>query len=312
MNQPLISVIVPVYKVEKYLPRCIESVLKQTYKNFELILVDDGSPDNSGKICDEYALRDNRIKVIHKENGGVSSARNTGIDAANGEYINFIDSDDWVPENSLEILLNTIIENDAELSICGFEFRGIKVVSKKYEKKFIDFRETEDAELVEIFRQCFFYSACGKLFKTKILKEDDIKFSNKIKIGEDTLFVRKYLINIKKIEISNKSVYFYNQLNFSSATKKYYPEHNVWSMDLINTYNDLLNSKLKTDSRKYLFIYALEKFIFTCSFYCKSLRKKEAILKIKETRTLRSSCLQIILFKEETSNFELNSTLATC
>ena len=93
---PIVSVIVPVYKVENVLHYCIDSILNQTYKNFELILVDDGSPDNSGKICDEYAKKDNRIKVIYKENGGVSSARNCGIDAAKGKYVCFVDSDDYV------------------------------------------------------------------------------------------------------------------------------------------------------------------------------------------------------------------------
>lgn len=94
MNNPLISVIVPVYNVEKYLPRCIDSIIDQTFKNFELLLIDDGSKDKSGEICDEYAKRDNRIKVFHKENGGVSSARNVGLDSAKGEWIIFCDSDD--------------------------------------------------------------------------------------------------------------------------------------------------------------------------------------------------------------------------
>ena len=100
----LISIIVPVYKAEKHLSECIDSIISQTYENFELILIDDGSPDNSGKICDEYAEKDKRIRAIHKENGGVSSARNTGLDNASGEYITFIDSDDFVDKQYLEKL----------------------------------------------------------------------------------------------------------------------------------------------------------------------------------------------------------------
>lgn len=108
------SCIVPIYNVEKYLPQCIESILNQTHSNFELILVDDGSPDNCGKICDEYEKKDNRIAVIHKKNGGVSAARNAGLDAATGEYICFSDSDDWLEKDYIEYLLNLSIENDAE------------------------------------------------------------------------------------------------------------------------------------------------------------------------------------------------------
>ena len=96
MNEPLVSVIVPVYKVEKYLDKCIESIVGQTYENLEIILVDDGSPDNCPTMCDEWAQKDSRIKVIHKENGGLSSARNAGLDACTGDYIGFVDSDDWI------------------------------------------------------------------------------------------------------------------------------------------------------------------------------------------------------------------------
>ncbi len=119
MENDLISVIVPVYKVEKYLEKCIESVLKQTYTNLQIILVDDGSPDNCGKICDEYAKKDSRIEVIHKANGGLSDARNVGISKAKGRYIGFVDSDDYIKEDMYEILLNLIKKYDADVSICN-------------------------------------------------------------------------------------------------------------------------------------------------------------------------------------------------
>ena len=111
-KNPLISVIVPIYDVESYLPKCVESVLRQTYTNLEIILVDDGSPDNSGKICDDFAARDPRVRVIHKENGGLSSARNAGLDAAHGEYITFLDSDDWIAEDAYEHLLSVLRKYD--------------------------------------------------------------------------------------------------------------------------------------------------------------------------------------------------------
>lgn len=114
----LISVVVPIYNVEKYIEKCIDSIINQTYTNLEIILVDDGSPDKCGKICDEYAKRDKRIKVIHKENGGVSSARNIGLDNLNGEYVTFIDADDYISNNYCEELLNALKTENADCVAC--------------------------------------------------------------------------------------------------------------------------------------------------------------------------------------------------
>jgi len=119
MQNPLISIIVPIYKVEEYIKNCIDSIISQTYKNLEIILVDDGSPDNCGNICEEYSLKDKRIKVIHKKNGGLSSARNAGLDIASGEYIGFIDSDDWIEGDMYESLYNALVEHNADISVCG-------------------------------------------------------------------------------------------------------------------------------------------------------------------------------------------------
>lgn len=123
-----ISIIVPVYNVEKYLNRCLDSILNQTFTDFELILVDDGSTDNSGIICDEYKTKDNRIKVIHKENGGLSSARNAGLDIARGRYIGFVDSDDFISKDMYQILYNEAEKNKADMIMCEF-----KKVDKNYE-----------------------------------------------------------------------------------------------------------------------------------------------------------------------------------
>lgn len=119
--KPLISIIVPVYKVEEYLCRCIDSLITQTYKYIELILVDDGSPDKCGDICEEYALKDSRIKVIHKKNGGLSDARNVALPIINGDYISFVDSDDWVSPYYIENLYNAIIKDESDLAISWFE-----------------------------------------------------------------------------------------------------------------------------------------------------------------------------------------------
>lgn len=120
MEQTLISVIIPIYNVEKYLEKCIESVIAQTYKNIEIILVDDGSPDGCGLICDEFAQKDSRIKVIHKENGGLSDARNAGLDITSGEYVMFVDSDDYISCQMCSKLYRALTENDADLSACNF------------------------------------------------------------------------------------------------------------------------------------------------------------------------------------------------
>ena len=117
-TNPLISVIVPVYNVEKYLGKCVDSILAQTYENLEIILVEDGTKDNSGAICDAYAAKDSRIRVIHKENGGLSSARNAGMDIARGEYFGFVDSDDWIEPKMYETLLNLAEKYHADL-VCG-------------------------------------------------------------------------------------------------------------------------------------------------------------------------------------------------
>ena len=120
--QPKVSIIVPIYNVEKYIHKCIDSILSQTFTDFELILVDDGSPDKCGEICEQYALKDNRIKVVHKENGGLSDARNAGIDVASGKYIYFIDSDDWISPNSIISLLNFAEDNQCEIVQGGFYY----------------------------------------------------------------------------------------------------------------------------------------------------------------------------------------------
>lgn len=118
----MISVIIPVYNVEEYLERCVNSVLKQTYNDLEIILVDDGSTDNSGKICDELKNKDDRIIVIHKENQGLSASRNIGIEKATGEYITFVDSDDYILEDMYETLYKNLIRNDADISMCKYQY----------------------------------------------------------------------------------------------------------------------------------------------------------------------------------------------
>ena len=140
MNNSLISVIVPIYKSEKYLEKCIESIIGQTYKNIEIILVDDGSEDRCGEICDAYSLKDNRIKVIHKKNGGISDARNAGLDIATGEYIGFVDSDDYIANDMLETLLGLSKQYMADIScVSYYELIDNSVIAGKDSRRIRDF-----------------------------------------------------------------------------------------------------------------------------------------------------------------------------
>lgn len=221
----LISIIVPVYKVEKYLRECIDSILSQTYENFELILVDDGSPDNSGKICDEYAEKDKRIKVLHKENGGVSSARNLGLDNANGEYVTFIDSDDFVDKRYLEVLCTNLKENNADISVCRFSKyinESFFLYQESFPNKSVIEHNTDD--FFDFFARffslkCYFFgSACRCLFKKSTIGET--RFDKNIRISEDLLFTANVVFNSKNISFVNESLYFYRMDN-ASATSSY-------------------------------------------------------------------------------------------
>ena len=199
-----ISVIVPVYNAEKYLHRCIDSILAQTFTDFELLLIDDGSKDNSGKICDEYAAKDSRIRVFHKKNGGVSDARNWGIDRAKGDYIVFVDSDDYVEDCYLQVLHN---ERVGELSVCSYIYETDKGIS---EEKLNDGVIVLEADiLADIMMKCGFMVPYCKLFNTNIIRDINLRFDSKINSGEDTLFVWTYILHIDKMTMSSKCAYHY-------------------------------------------------------------------------------------------------------
>lgn len=219
MQNKVVSIIVPVYKVEKYLNRCVGSIVKQTYKNLEIILVDDGSPDNCPKICDEWAKRDNRIRVFHKENGGVSSARNKAIDAATGEYIMFVDSDDYLELNYVEALINAIGEN-IDLVCCGYKIvndknKVIEYSTKKYRNKDILHKPEDFFELV---LDWLFDVSVNKLFKRDLM--GDIRFDTNLPLGEDRAFNLKYFDRIYNNIVLIDSVGYNYVYNSNSAIHK--------------------------------------------------------------------------------------------
>lgn len=206
----LISVIVPIYNVEKYLKKCIESILAQTYSNLDIILVDDGSPDSCGKIIEEFRKKDNRIRTIHQNNGGLSDARNSGIKIANGKYILCVDSDDWIEKNMIEILYNNIIRTKSDISICEFieEDDYQKILSnKKYNDEVIEFNEKE--ALKSLIKQDILTNhAWNKLYKKNLF--DGVEYP-KGQLMEDVSTTYKLFEKTDKVVYQNTALYHYIQ-----------------------------------------------------------------------------------------------------
>lgn len=228
----LISVVVPVYNVKEYLKRCITSIINQTYKNLEIILIDDGSTDQSGIICDDFSLQDKRIKVIHKLNEGLGLTRNKGIKESHGDYICFIDSDDYIDEKYIETIYSDLKKQEADVCYCGHT----KDIEGKYEKRknplageaFLE----QDIKNIVIPRMCgckfgndnIEMSSCMAIYSTKLIRKYSLKFpSERQYISEDLIFNINYLTKCNKICISDCVGYFYVTVN-SSLTRKYNPD----------------------------------------------------------------------------------------
>ena len=212
-----VSVIVPIYNVGKYLVKCIDSLLKQTHNNIEIILVDDGSPDNSGRICDKYSNLDNRITVIHKDNHGVSAARNTGIDNASGDYICFVDGDDYVMEDYVEYLLKLCVDYNAEISLSERMFSNYRKAQITNDN--ISVHSGEDAA-VDILCYKMAIGVYNKMFKRSLIG-DRVRFIEKQFIGEGFNFNVTAFQLAKTVVIGYRRIYYYRQDNLDSATKKF-------------------------------------------------------------------------------------------
>ena len=241
----LISIIIPIYKVEKYLAKCIESVLNQTYQNLEIILVDDGSPDNCPKICDEYAKKDNRIKVIHKKNGGISDARNIGIEMSTGKYLSLIYGDDYIDENMIEELYKDIIKTKADISMCSF----YKVYPQKIEKLKINLSSKIIIGLEKYHTLYNDYSGVIKVAWNKLYNKNVF---NKIRypkgvIMEDAYVLTDILKTVDKISYIDKPLYYYvqredsimHQFNLKRLDSLLHYERKI-QFCLDNKFNDIL------------------------------------------------------------------------
>ena len=238
-RNPQISIIVPVYKVEQYLSKCIDSILEQTYQNWELLLIDDGSPDNSGKICDAYALNDARIRVLHKENGGVSSARNLGLEYAQGEWVTFVDSDDYIESGFLEGLYIPI-ERGEDVDFVHGGCVNVKkeefiAINQSYEYYVGDDKGVLFKELRGLI--------VSKLFRLDIIRcysdEFSLLFDEKMKIAEDMAFTLDYVLRVKRFSLVPEIGYCYRIDNMQSATKikkidsynvQLHSTHKLWNL----------------------------------------------------------------------------------
>lgn len=210
-NKPLISIIVPVYKVERYLERCINSITSQIYQNLEIILVDDGSPDKSGDICEAFAQGDSRIRVYHKENGGLSDARNFGAERACGEYITFIDSDDYIAQNYIEYLFSLLKTYNADIACCCMTETYGDTADYRINDEISGERILTGKEACrELFGDLYsvLVTACGKLYKSNIVKKYPFPVG---RIHEDEATTCKYYYEADRVAVGNKYLYAYYQ-----------------------------------------------------------------------------------------------------
>lgn len=234
----LISIIVPVYNVEKYLKRCIDSCINQTYKNIEIILVDDGSLDECPRICDEYKEKDCRIKVIHKKNGGLSDARNVGIKESKGKYITFVDSDDYIDSDYIEYLYMLLKKYNTNLSICSYSaiYDNGRIITQANDKEYVI--SSHDALEKILYHEEFNVASVAKLYDKKLFKNVGFPVG---KIHEDTYTTYKLIDQCDNISVGLKSKYNYMIRRGSILTSKF----NINKLLLIDAYQEMGNYVLK-------------------------------------------------------------------
>ncbi|MCM1286168.1 MAG: glycosyltransferase [Acetobacter sp.] len=273
-NQTLISVIIPVYNVQKYLDRCIESIINQTYTNLEIILIDDGSTDMCPQMCDEWAKKDSRIKVIHKANGGVSSARNAGLEISSGTIVHFVDSDDWIEKNAY----NNLIEHFDSSSLLVFN-------AYSYDGKLtqmFDFNVSEIKGASNILTNLIkgklgFTNCWSKLFSLDIIKKYNLLFKTNYKIGEDYYFLYEYSKHIESVKFINEPLYYYDISRTDSAMNMLSgAEYDESHCDYWQISEEIMNNEI---CDKQVFDAAAERLIRDL----KILSLKSALLKEKKT-----------------------------
>lgn len=288
----LISVIVPIYNVENYLVKCIESIINQTYSNLEIILVDDGSPDNCHIICDEYAKRDSRIRVIHKKNGGLSDARNAGLDIATGEYIGFVDSDDYISLHFYQRLMNVMEISDSDIVECGI--KKFKNTDKIYdiENNKLDFITFNTYEAMEdlILNNILSVTVWNKLYKREII--DKLRFKVG-KTNEDDFYTYLAFDNANKISKLDEELYYYLQREDSIMGKSY----KLNRLDEIEAKYERL--KFIEKNYKNLILLAKMDVMFGCLYAYQQLLLTGQKTDIKKGKAILNKYIEKILFTEE-------------
>ena len=286
----MISVIVPVYNTEKYLDRCIQSILSQTYIDFELLLINDGSTDSSGVICDKYAEQDSRVRVFHKENGGVSSARNIGLDNANGDWIAFVDSDDWVYPCWLE---NYDITNNSTYDlICqGVECSKGLSINDPCKSYSFDFAGTVKDGLLLLYKYHIVGYLFIKLFKKNVIEKYKIRFDERLKFKEDEVFVLNYMMHCEKMLSSNKVGYYYYVPDWDKKYIKEYKEY-TQTKTSYEICNKIFNCEMNILTTEYINS-------FTDSFY----------YRLDKGTSFRDQIKTMIDFRETLGNRVLNTRI---
>ena len=256
MENNLISVIIPVYNVKQYIERCIDSVLNQTYKNIEIILVDDGSNDGCNEICNMYAEKDKRIKVVHIKNSGVSNARNLGIRLANGDFITFVDADDYIDTSCIEKMYKLCKDEQCDIGIVGTLENNELTNKTNTSGESIDMVLSAENALKEMLNEKYYYgNVWGKIYKTDIWK--NIHFNEDTVIGEDMEVLYNVLLKSNKVKINtNERLYYYTKNRNDSATKSNYNKN--WEKEIAICENILKDCR---ENHKDVFPFALKRYI---------------------------------------------------
>ena len=309
---PKISVIVPVYNVEKYLSRCIDSILAQTFTDFELLLIDDGSKDKSGEICDEYAKKDNHVKVFHKENGGVSSARNLGLDNAQGEWITFVDSDDFVNSDWLSYYAKSF---DVDLIVQGYQ-----VIEADLSKSVVvgDCKRVNGDLRYDVLcylaKKSMLNSPWNKCYKYEIIQKNKLRFVEGISLSEDLIFVLDFLTLSNSLRVEDCAAYVYNRQNSTLSIKLYKP------LSLVSWKNRILFSTIRLVNgdfnNNFFRIIATQEFSWLCfyvtpNFFKMSFKERICVYSFMRTmffvvrfREMKMNRIQFILLPVNLSLFD--------
>lgn len=252
----LLSIIIPVYNAEKFLVKCLDSVKNQTYQELEIILVNDGSTDNSGLICEEYAQKDHRFIVLHKENGGVSSARNMGLKVAKGEYIGFVDPDDWIDPEMFENLYQLMTEYQADVSMCGYFMENVsgKTLNQTIQPYILTFNRKDALNTIQNING-FQGFVCNKLFSANLIRQNPvILFDPDIAYGEDMLFCCQYFLKCKNI-VYDSTPYYHYVLHAANATKPNYSLNKLTYLNALEQMIDLLSYVEGSEINKFKSLY---------------------------------------------------------